>query len=79
MNGLDLIARSHQLVMEGFKYKFSDKLITVWSAPNYCYRCGNKATILKIDADMDRKFEFFDSASQEASKIEKYKIVPYFL
>ena len=43
-NGLRLIARAHQLVMEGFNWSQDQNVVTIFSAPNYCYRCGNQAS-----------------------------------
>ena len=80
INNLELICRAHQLVMEGFKYWFEKKnLCTVWSAPNYCYRCGNKASILKISSDLSRTIEYFDFSSKSLSSAPPKTLVPYFL
>lgn len=39
-NGLNLVSRAHQLVMEGYNWCHDQNVVTIFSAPNYCYRCG---------------------------------------
>ncbi|SCU83697.1 LAME_0C06194g1_1 [Lachancea meyersii CBS 8951] len=60
-NDFELIARAHQLVMEGYKEMFDGGLVTVWSAPNYCYRCGNVAAVLRIEDTLDRNYMIFEA------------------
>jgi diadenosine tetraphosphatase ApaH/serine/threonine PP2A family protein phosphatase len=37
-NNLTSVVRAHQLVLEGNKSIWKEKMITIFSAPNYCYR-----------------------------------------
>lgn len=64
-NNISFIARAHQLVLEGYKEMFEGGVVTVWSAPNYCYRCGNVASILEVSETGGRNYKIFDAANQE--------------
>lgn len=80
INNLELICRAHQLVEEGYKYMFPDKnLVTVWSAPNYCYRCGNVASILAFDDKLGREFRLFKEVPESQQTTPQRASVPYFL
>jgi serine/threonine-protein phosphatase 4 catalytic subunit len=50
--------------MEGYRVMFNDSLVTVWSAPNYCYRCGNIAAILELNESLEKNFKIFEAAPQ---------------
>lgn len=64
VNNMSHILRAHQLCNEGYQVLFDDRLSTVWSAPNYCYRCGNLASVLEVGDKMERFFNIFDAAPE---------------
>lgn len=70
LNGLDYIIRAHQLVMEGYEWTHDEKVLTLFSAPNYVYRSGNSAAILKLDKEHSREFIQFDAVTKEEPQQE---------
>ena len=80
LNDINLICRAHQLVNEGYKFWFDEKLVTVWSAPNYCYRCGNLASMLVFEDECEKKeFKMIPVHEQSAKAPPPRTVVPYFL
>ncbi|KFD57011.1 Ser/Thr phosphatase family protein [Trichuris suis] len=49
---IDLIIRAHQVVDYGFEFFAGDKLLTVFSAPNYCGVFSNAAGIVHVDKNL---------------------------
>ncbi|KAK1315311.1 Serine/threonine-protein phosphatase PP2A-3 catalytic subunit [Acorus calamus] len=78
-NNLKLIARAHQLVMEGFNWGHEQKVVTIFSAPNYCYRCGNMASILEVDDCKGHTFIQFEPAPRRGEPDVTRRTPDYFL
>ncbi|KAG0338426.1 hypothetical protein BG004_007243, partial [Podila humilis] len=78
-NGLTLIARAHQLVMEGYNWCQDRNVVTIFSAPNYCYRCGNQAAIMEIDEHLKYTFLQFDPAPRRGEPHVSRHVPDYFL
>ncbi|KAJ3324763.1 protein phosphatase type 2A [Boothiomyces sp. JEL0866] len=77
-NGLSLIARAHQLVMDGYYWQHHGNVVTIFSAPNYCYRCGNQAAIMQVDEYHKRKLIQFDAAPRTEPLVAR-RTPDYFL
>lgn len=54
-------------------------LVTVWSAPNYCYRCGNVASILCFDENLEREVKYFTETEENSTTMAPRSNVSYFL
>ncbi|KAL7278971.1 hypothetical protein ACG7TL_006803 [Trametes sanguinea] len=78
-NGLTLVARAHQLVMEGYNWGQDRNVVTIFSAPNYCYRCGNQAAIMEIDEKLTYSFLQFDPAPRAGEPLVTRRVPDYFL
>lgn len=65
--------------MEGYKYMFNEKLVTVWSAPNYYYRCGNVASIMELDENLQKYFKIFEAAPTDVKHTAGTEVPHYFL
>jgi serine/threonine-protein phosphatase 2A catalytic subunit len=79
-NGLKLVARAHQLVMEGFSWQHERNVVTIFSAPNYCYRCGNQAAIMEMD-EQGQSYNFltFEYAPRRGETQVTRRTPEYFL
>lgn len=60
--GLDLICRAHQAVMDGYDFPFAENqtIVTIFSAPNYCYVYQNKGAVLEVSDNLFCKFAILD-------------------
>ena len=36
-------------LVQGYNWCHERNVVTIFSAPNYCYRCGNQAAIMELD------------------------------
>lgn len=75
-NNLEMIIRAHQMCADGFKMQHKGKVLTVFSSPNYCGRCGNRAAIVKIRPDRGMTIHTFVAANTTASEMRAMETVP---
>jgi len=56
-HGLDLICRAHQVVEDGYEFFANRRLVTVFSAPNYCGEFDNAGAMLTVDENLICSFK----------------------
>jgi len=68
-NDLDLICRAHQVVEEGYEFFADRKLVTVFSAPNYCGEFDNAGAMMSVSENLNCSFQIL----KPANKLEDVK------
>lgn len=69
--GFDLVCRAHQAVMNGYDFPFypNQSVVTLFSAPNYCYEFENKGAILTVDENLFCTFAILEPVPDDSDII----------
>jgi len=62
--GLDLIVRAHQVMEDGYEFFAGRKLVTLFSAPNYCGEFDNAGGMITIDEELLCSFQILKPSSK---------------
>merc|ERR1712157_77823 len=63
---LDLIIRAHQVVEDGYEFFAGRRLVTLFSAPNYCGEFDNAGGMISIDENLMCSFQILKPSSRSA-------------
>ena len=55
-HGFDFVCRAHQVVDYGYEFFGKRRLVTVFTASNYCGDYGNRGGVLTVDKDLKCNF-----------------------
>eukprot|EP00917_Polyrhabdina_sp_WS-2016_P018986 GHVP01040784.1.p1 GENE.GHVP01040784.1~~GHVP01040784.1.p1 ORF type:complete len:327 (+),score=50.50 GHVP01040784.1:129-1109(+) len=65
LNDFDLVCRAHQVVEDGYAFHASKRLVTIFSAPNYCGEFDNAAAIMIVDENLVCSFKLLKGSKKK--------------
>ncbi|XP_044469934.1 serine/threonine-protein phosphatase PP1 isozyme 2-like isoform X2 [Mangifera indica] len=54
---MDLVCRAHQVVEDGYEFFADRRLVTIFSAPNYCGEFDNAGAMMSVDESLMCSFQ----------------------
>eukprot|EP00927_Polykrikos_kofoidii_P000222 TRINITY_DN10091_c0_g1_i2.p1 TRINITY_DN10091_c0_g1~~TRINITY_DN10091_c0_g1_i2.p1 ORF type:complete len:988 (-),score=138.44 TRINITY_DN10091_c0_g1_i2:73-3036(-) len=66
--GIDMVARAHQVVEDGYEFFCERGLVTIFSAPQYCGEFDNRGAFMRVADDLLCSFTIMQPASQMRRK-----------
>lgn len=67
----DLIARGHMVVEDGYEFFDRRKLVTIFSAPNYCGEFGNWGAVMSVDKHLLCSFDLLKPSMVHSGRRRK--------
>ncbi|KAK9724346.1 hypothetical protein RND81_05G066100 [Saponaria officinalis] len=61
---VDLICRAHQVVEDGYEFFANRRLVTIFSAPNYCGEFNNAGGMMSVDETLMCSFQILKPAEK---------------
>jgi hypothetical protein len=65
--------------MDGYQFHFDALLVTIWSAPNYMYQSGNKASVMVVNDSLEVEFKVFEAVPDDMRTVPDDEISAYFV
>ncbi|KAJ2459170.1 Palmitoyl-protein thioesterase 1 [Coemansia sp. RSA 2424] len=78
-NNLKMVIRSHQQMDEGYEIAHDGKMVTVFSAPNYCDQGTNKGAYIRITPELECTYHKFTAVPHPNVKAMAYANVNRFM
>lgn len=66
LHDLDLLVRAHQVVEDGYEFFAGRRLVTLFSAPNYCGEFDNAGGIISVDENLMCSFQILKPSSRSS-------------
>ena len=66
VHDLDLIVRAHQVVEDGYEFFAGRRLVTLFSAPNYCGEFDNAGGMISVDENLMCSFQILKPSSRSS-------------
>lgn len=71
-NKLEMLIRSHEVKAEGYEIEANGRLVTVFSAPNYCDYANNLGAFIIFENDMKPTYKKFEAVPHPVCLLHNY-------
>ncbi|ORD97925.1 PP2AA [Hepatospora eriocheir] len=59
------------MVEDGYSYNHDKACVTIFTAPNYCYRCGNLAAFMNMNGTSNYQLTQFEPSPENEPELMK--------